>query len=145
FEPDLPLQFPVGHFSDRRMVESQPRQVAERIPACAAGGRRAGGQYLLLDFDQGEIGDGNNAPVGVPVDLAKGIELLHVDLVQAGQLEQPTLRGTIDMLIPTDQVARQSQFPHVWLVTPFDQQYCQHPFVKPEDDTVYRKYRSKEL
>ena len=64
--------------------------------------------------DQRKVGNRNDAPAGIPPRIAKGIELLQVDVRNAGFFLELTKGGLIEIFVIKDEATGNRVLPDEW-------------------------------
>ena len=95
----------MGDFEDLFVIEGQRRNVAQAEPRGIpyVGG---GSDAMVAQFDQSVIGNRNDTFTGVPFDLAEGVELLQVDLPNAGLLFELAARCLFERFLDVNEATR---------------------------------------
>src|SRR5436305_499911 len=80
------------------VVEGQGGQLGDRVPLRGSGAG-AGAQGSALEVEQREVADGDDALLGIAAGVAKGVELLQVEVGDARLFFQLAARGAVERLL----------------------------------------------
>ena len=121
-------------FHDLAVVEGQGGQFGNREPR---GVRSIGaGLEQLRQRDQGVVGHRHNAAARVAAGLAEGVELLQVDLANAGILMEFADGGGVQRFVLADEAAGKRVTVFERLGEALDQQEMEPPVADGEQDDV---------
>src|SRR5690606_4827804 len=122
----------LDHFS---MVKYQ----AWGFPKIKPSGRIDLDSVELVGFhvDQCKIGHRNGTLAGIPVHLAIGVELFHVDIAEAREGTQDPNRGLVQVFVLFQKSPDKGPLSLFGFEVSFDQQDFQVGFVKAENYTVH--------
>ena len=101
------------------VVKGQISQFREGMPLHIVGPKGSTG-FVVLHPDQGIVSHRDDPTQGVSIHFAKGLDLLHKDLPDAGEIFEYTLSGTVQIFLGIDQVTRQGPKALVGRHAPFD-------------------------
>lgn len=96
----------------------------------------AGGQLVGFDVHQGKIGGSDDPARRVPVDLTEGVDLFHIDVVQAGPLPQYPVGRLLEVLLGLYEIADDRPESCIFFEIGFKDKDLQLLFVITKDHTV---------
>ena len=124
-----------GHGEDFRVVEGKRGSVVDVEPTHLAG--IGGGAWCdAVKPYEGVVGDRDHAFPRVPVRAAEAVQLLEVDVSDAGFFFQFPARAVIQAFVGFHETARQRPAVAKWLPGALDQQNLQRVPANREDDDI---------
>src|SRR5579859_716355 len=119
------------------MIKRQCWQIIHREPADLTSVISGVWMKLAIIY-QGEIGDRNHAGARIAVRIAKGIELLHIEVTQPRLFFQFAARRRLQRLAHLDKSAGNGPVALKGPVAPLDKQRLQIAFLQTQDDHIHR-------
>jgi hypothetical protein len=118
------------------------RQIVEREPADAHRvGRRA--DPVIAELGERVVRHGDDALARIAAERAERVELLEVDVVDAGLLLELALRGLVDGLVEPHEPTRQRPRVLERRQLALDQQHLEIGLVEAEHHAVHRQRRPR--
>ena len=117
------------------MIEGELRQIVEREPADAHRVGR-GADAVIAELGERVVRDGDDALARIAIERAERVELLEVDVGDAGFLLELAARGVVERLVDADEAAGQRPRVLERLQLALDQQHLEVGLVEPEHDAV---------
>jgi len=92
---------------------------------------------VLVDVDEGEVGDAESPFDGVAVGFAEGLHLFHINPFDAGEFFQDAVGGLLEAFLFLEEAAHEAPFASFrFQAALYEQKFNIRP-IKSEDDTVY--------
>ena len=91
---------------------------------------------VVLNVDERTIGNGDNTFARVAVDASEGTHLAHVEVAQAGQLEERAAGSIVNTLVGTYESAVERPLTPTGVHLALAYQHAQMALVEAENDTV---------
>ncbi len=93
--------------------------------------------FVLVDVDEGEVGDADGSFYGVALGLAESAELLHVHAFEAGELFENMVGCIVEAFTVLEKAAHQAPFTFFRLEAALNEEELYVGAIESEDDTVY--------
>ena len=92
---------------------------------------------VLVDVDEGEVGDTEGSFDGVAVGFAEGLHLFHIYAFEAGEFFQDAVGGLFKAFLLLEEAAHEAPFASFrFQAALYEEEFNICP-IKSEDDTVY--------